>query len=197
MVNGRWTRSALALVVGLASVLATAGPAAANWSGASGATGCTGVNMQTDRDVTLLYSNLTMNMTLAVDASRTYVVDPTAIGTRQVTGAHDVALMDTTWDGLCGYQWWTAASGGGTVGLATCDSIGTNKRCTKHSVYFQEPWINATTTANRRDLASHEIGHTLGLTHRTSGSVMVQSYPKAVRIYDGEDTGHLTSAYGS
>lgn len=196
MVISRATKATLTFMLACALVISVADSAtSSNWSGASGATGCTGVNMQSDGTVNLLYSSLSMNMTLAVDAARAYVIDPTDVNTRQVTGTYDVALMDTTWDGLCGYQWWTAASGSGTVGLATCDTVGSNQRCTRHSVYFQEPWVDARSANDRRDLAAHEIGHTLGLLHRTSGSVMVQNYPKSVRVYDSHDTAHLNAAY--
>jgi hypothetical protein len=185
----------MAFVASCVLVIAVADSAAStNWSGASGASGCTGVNMQMDATVGIYYSGLTMNMTLAVDAARTYVIDPTDINSCQVTGTYDVAVMDSTWDGLCGYTWWTATNGGGTLGLATCDVVASNQRCSRHSVYFQEPWTNGTSAENRRDLAAHEIGHTLGLKHRTSGSVMVQGYPKAVRVFDAHDTGHINGA---
>jgi hypothetical protein len=154
------------------------------------------LNKTSNNYVTFNYSNLTSVMTSASNYARTYALDPTDLTTNVVTGTAipDVTVSDANFASLCGFVWSTSSSGG-VVGLATCNSL-SGSACYHHSVYFHTPFTDATSTENRRALASHEFGHTLGLKHRTTGSTsMMQGYPKLSVVYDDHDKSHINAAY--
>ena len=170
---------------------------ASNWSGATGGTGCNAVNQTSNGYVTFYYSSLTSEMTSASDYARANALDPTDITTSLVAGTAypDVTVLDADFSALCGFIWYASPVSPGVVGLATCNSLA-GSACYQHSVYFHTPFTNGTTEANRRALASHEFGHTVGLLHRASGiTSMTQGYPKASVIFDSHDISHLNAAY--
>ena len=136
-------------------------------------------------------------MQSASNYARTEAMEPTDLVTSVVsaTTSPNVVVADANWASLCGFVWWSSSSsGGGLVGLATCDSL-SGSSCAKHSVYYQEPFTSSTTTSNRRGLACHEFGHTVGLIHRTDTSCTQQGYPKPSLVCGSHDTAHINAAY--
>jgi len=191
-------RSAVA-VAAVLLVVASATTASAGFSGASGATGCSGgVNMANGNPHKVYFSSLSSITSTAVTDAITNVINvPTDVNAQSVSAGTDpdVIVSDSDWTGLCGETWWSAATGTGTVGKYTCDVLESNSACHKASVYLHEPWINVNTAQNRRDLAAHELGHSLGLTHVASGSVMMQTYPKSIHTYSSTEISTLNVQY--
>ncbi len=183
------------LLVLVAGTLGSQVASATNWSGASGGTGCNAVNRTFDYYLILQYSSLTSNMTSATNYARTNAIDPTDIDTVLSSSNPDVSLVDADFSAVCGYTWWTSSTSG-VVGLATCNSLVLSS-CKHHTVYYHQPFTDATTTANRRGLACHEVGHTLGLLHRSGTSCMPQGYPKPALTYEHshEVLGHINPNY--
>lgn len=105
----------------------------------------------------------------AVNYSRAYNLDPTDLVTgydSSLDSATDVIVRDQDYVDYCGITWHSPTSGG-TIGLATCDSR-TGLKCEQHTVRFDLSYIANATTSEERGLACHELGHSVGLTHRDS-----------------------------
>lgn len=191
------TLFALSMLVGAGLAIAT--PAAAtNWSGATGATGCTAVNKADSPAHGFYYLNLTSSNATAMNWARTNVLDPTDINTYYdtYTSITDVVVMDNYWTSAdCGFSWWTNPVAGGVVGAAVCKSL-SGSSCEQFWLYMNQYWTDASANDWVQAMAAHEAGHTIGLLHRTSGTTVMQSgYPKPSRYFDTHDTNHVNSNY--
>jgi len=135
----------------------------------------------------------------ATNWARAYAVDPTAISTAYdsaLKSTTDTVMHDNSYSTTCGVDW-LQPGGDGAVGLTSCFSLTVGKK------YCDQAWIRVnlnftsnTTKTNRRALVAHEIGPSLGLTHRiASTSVMKQGYPKSSLYFDTHDKSHLSTEY--
>jgi predicted Zn-dependent protease len=59
--------------------------------------------------------------------------------------------------------------------------------CESHVLRFDNSYFDSTTTTNKRGLACHETGHSVGLTHRNTDSKCMQDsgpYPDSLSNHD-------------
>lgn len=181
---------------------------AGNFYGATGRTGCNSGNMA-DNDghnfqFTALSSVMSGPTTWVIDNA----FDPTPIDSwmDQTPDEHtDVRVTDAWYHTLCGYDWWGEDENGneepGVAGLATCEDTTNNDRCDQFIVRFNLYYADDVSTDRRRNLACHEIGHTVGLMHRestsgpspTTGCMNAGLGPR--NGYTGHDIVHLADEY--
>ena len=197
--SARGFRFLAALFVAAALVMTNAVAAQANWSGATGLTGCgsgSPVNMADGGTHYFNYVSLNSAVQSAVAWSRTYNYDPTDVNTgydSTIDSTTDVIVRNQDYTTYCGFDWHSPTSGG-TIGLATCDSL-SGLRCEQHTVRFDLSYFNAASQPNERGVACHEIGHTLGLTHRDADNgCMKTSAPQNTYLTD-HDEAHLNANY--
>lgn len=173
---------------------------ATNFSGLTGATGCTALNMADNSGHSYWYEDLQSENVAATDWTRVNNMDPTDINTSRASSLSsltDVVVRDRYYVDYCGYDWYSTSSGG-IVGLVTCDSlVSGSSRCEQHSMRMSNTFTDNTTTTNVRGLACHENGHTIGLAHRAADapSCMHQGYPKNALAYDSHDRSHINTNY--
>jgi hypothetical protein len=199
--NLRLTRSRFAVVATVFLAITAFGPSlpaqADNYSGQTGDTGCTGLNEADNATHSFHYVDLAQISTAATNWARTNVLNPTAINTTYdstLDNLTDVVVRDQHYVDYCGYDW-LQPGGSGVVGLATCDSQSPSGQCEQHTARYNLNFTQSTSTSNQRGLACHELGHTLGLEHRTSTSCMQQGYPKPVNDYSPHDKNHISNNY--
>lgn len=197
----RLGKSRVAVIAATVVALTAFGPSvpasATNYSGTTGATGCTNLNEADNRDHYFHYVDLTQTMKDATYWARVNNVNPTDVNTHYdstLDRLTDVVVRDRYYVDYCGYDWWQVGEGG-VVGLATCDSTNSARECEKHTVRYSNRFVDNTSQSNERGLACHEIGHTLGLAHRTSTSCMQTGYPKPANNYSTHDRNHLNANY--
>ncbi len=142
------------------------------------------------------YVSLNSAVQSAVAWTRTYNYDPTDVNTgydSTLDSATDVIVRNQDYTTYCGFTWHTPTSPG-TIGLATCDSL-SGLKCEQHTVRFDISYFNAANQSNERGLACHEIGHTLGLTHRDADNgCMKTNAPQNTYLTD-HDKAHLNTYY--
>jgi hypothetical protein len=181
-------------VVAVTCLFGAAAPASAGFSGASGGTGCNAVNMARDATVGVYYVNTSLytsalNWTLSTNLNATDVT-PTVLSSS--SGA-DVLVYEGAYTDYCGYDWYQGVNG--TIGLTTCGSLLSNDRCNLHTIRLSTTYANDATTWQERDLACHETGHSVGLTHTSSTSSCMYSGSDTASSYNSTDVGYLNSAY--
>lgn len=194
--RSNWRRRALSLWVALFVLLGPqVGPARAdNFAGPTSATGCTMLNMADNYEHTYYYSGLTSAVSAALDWTRTNNLDPTemtSVTVSSVTAATDVVAYDADYTTYCGYTW--NGSGGSTIGLVTCVSL-SGSTCEKHELRFDTSYTSGATVTNRRSLACHENGHTVGLAHRASSDSCMPATLNGVTQYSpSHDVPHINA----
>jgi hypothetical protein len=188
---------AMAVVASLVAFSPGAPPATAGWAGNTGGTGCTAVNMAGYSSLSFYYWNLSGAMTSAEDWVRSNDVDPTDLGTYNIVSqSADVVVRDLDYSTYCGLDWYSSSHGGGTTGLTTCDSLLANGRCSTHSIRYSTNYTSIASTSQRRGLACHETGHSIGLTHATSSSsCMVLGATNPAQGYNSTEIGWINAAY--
>ncbi len=92
-----------------------------------------------------------------------------------------------------GYTW--HGSGGSVVGHVQCVSTNSATRCEKHEMRFDTSYTSGATTTNRRSLACHENGHTIGLAHRTDSTSCMEPALNGVTAYSSHDVAHINANY--
>ena len=80
------------------------------------------------------------------------------------------------------------------LGLVTCVSL-TGSRCQKHEMRFDTSYVGPGTSVQRRNIACHETGHTLGAAHRSSGATCMLSGTSSNETNDSHDRGDLNAAH--
>lgn len=193
-----------AFVIACCSALLTTVPAspvhAVNWAGKSNATGCEDLNQADNRQHTIRRYNLTTEYSNAVAWQVANVLEPTIVDPSLVSSSDDktdVIIYDGAYKTYCGYSWWQSASDGGVIGLVICDSLASQGDCEQHMMFLSTTWATSDegTTNQVRRLVSHEMGHTLGLAHRsstTTAGVMEPSPPWETANYtSNHDITHL------
>lgn len=193
---GRRSYHRIALVaISVGAVIAVTTPAiASTFYGATGKTGCTAFNMADNHEHTYYYSNLTAAMTAATTWSRINNVNPTDMTTvlmSSESSATDVVVYDTNYTSYCGYTWHTPGEGG-VIGLATCVSVNRVGECEKHEMRFDTSYTADASLTNRRSLACHETGHTLGIGHSTECLATPLS---GSTIFSSHDIAHINANY--
>lgn len=150
-----------------------AGPSAqaGHFAGATSATGCTLANMADNATHSFYYSAaVPQYMRDKVNEIRSESYDPTDINTVTSTDPNsgtDVVVYEQDYTDFCGQPWHNGSSG--VVGHTQCVSLVTsNGRCQKHEMRFDESFTSIATAQQRKHLACHETGHSVGFKHRTS-----------------------------
>ncbi len=182
-------------------LLSASSVSATNFSGATGATGCpmSDNNMADNRDHYFWYDSLTVNVASAVNWSRTNNFDPTRINTfydSSENSTTDAIVRDQDYTTYCGYTWHDSGSTGGVNGLATCNSLNGVSECESHVLRYDTSFFDGASLSFQRHVACHEVGHSLGLKHRSENGCMTSS-ATAYTSLTSHDNGHLndTSNY--
>jgi len=81
-----------------------------------------------------------------------------------------------------------------TVGLTVTTFVGADIKTS--NVTLDTTFGRTESAARRRNLVCHELGHALGLAHRTSTSSCLTSYVTSTRYPDATDIKHLNTMYG-
>lgn len=84
-----------------------------------------------------------------------------------VSSTTDLVLYDQDYSTYCGLTWGTGT--GQIAGLSSCVSRNNVGECEKNEVRYDEGQTNAYNDFQRRSLACHEIGHSIGLVHVDEG----------------------------
>lgn len=79
------------------------------------------------------------------------------------------------------------------VGSAATGSVGTD--LVAATVILDTTFGRTNTATRRRNVVCHELGHTLGLSHRSGTSSCMTSYVTDQRFPDATDIAHLTTMY--
>ncbi|HEX2040875.1 MAG TPA: hypothetical protein VHF47_14210 [Acidimicrobiales bacterium] len=177
----------------------TGQPASANnFSGASGVTtDCSradwteGVNMQDPNPHTFFYSSLEPTTATSMDHARNAAVEPTGVDTQMVsssTSVTDVVAFDQDYVSYC-FITWDGPLTSGTVGLEVCVGLTSNNKCERAEVRYDLSYMNVSSWTARRNVACHEVGHTLGLIHR-DGSCIQAGYT-GHENYNEHDVAHI------
>jgi hypothetical protein len=147
----------------------------------------------------LLLPLLNIENVTAFNNARASRVNPTNVNTAGATqSTADVVVQDANYSSCCGYTWDTNATdeADGVVGLAKCNSIWTgpfSNFCNQHGIYVDTSFTTPK-PEYRENLATHEIGHTLGRYHEAD-CVMRQGYPKPRNGFSLHSTGELNEAF--
>jgi matrixin len=189
----RTYRRAILIVATSLAVVALAIPAwATNFTGGNGQTGCSNgspVNAADGNPHAFYYLDVTSNVRSAVEWVRVNAVEPTDVNTVVETSVNyrtDNVIYDAYYSTFCGFDWTQV------IGLTTCVSLASNNRCEKHEVRFDLNDMDGFTAFQRQTIACHEIGHTLGLTHRTeTDGCMTNPANFASRVYSSHDKAHI------
>ncbi len=147
-----------------------------NYRGATGNTGCQGLNRQDNSTMTWYRGGLTSAMHHAVGDVMVNDVDATNINRQpeesQQTLNTDVVLYDDNYTTeVCGFDWHPDSDGDGesTIAHAECMSLTPIDRCQRFIIRFDTSFTNSTHVATRKTLACHEIAHTFSLAHIDKG----------------------------
>lgn len=81
-----------------------------------------------------------------------------------------------------------------TVGVTSIGRIGTNIRSV--TIVLDSTFGRTNTVAKRRNVTCHELGHALGLKHRTAKSSCLTSYVSTAAYPDRTDIKDLNRMYG-
>lgn len=174
---GRGTLSQLALVVSMvaAGVVLAAEPAPALMAGTGGRSANCAVNdpgevIATDNyQHTVFRSALSSGMnTAAVWAldNQYNTLDMDVIYAASVNSTTDAVLYDQNYSTYCGINWNSAS------GLSSCVARNAVRECEKNEVRWDNSTVDGWNVSQRRFIACHEIGHSVGLVHNGAGTCM-------------------------
>ena len=119
---------------------------------------------------------------------------PTDLVTSFSSGsAVDVIVRDQDYTTYCGINW--HGSGGSNVGLYTCEAVTGTGRCERSSIRYDTSYVNVTTEANRRGIACHETGHSLGLKHYDAYSGCMEPHGPYFWNLSAHDRSHINATH--
>lgn len=173
--NLRWAFVVASFIGVVATALVAIRPAeASNWFGASGVAGeCSYAsgNISDAEPASFYYSDTSTIMRDASEWLRVNRIAATNLSTTLQTGSGfpnsltDVIVFDRYYVDYCGVPW-----GQGVVGMTTCMTLTATNRCEQSNVRFNLTFMDNWTIPERRYNACHEIGHAIGLKHRTAAN---------------------------
>lgn len=172
-----------------------AGPAQANFSGATGNTGCAGVNMPDNKAHTWYNSALTTSANSAMMWLEDYVNGNTVMVMSKVgtLGTTDQIMRDDEYRTVCGLDWYRPGHSG-VVGLFQCDFLNGIDECAQSTIRLSEDYIGDVGTTAERALVLHETGHAFGLTHyNVANEIMHEALPASINYFSAHDKAHLSS----
>jgi hypothetical protein len=192
-------RTIRASVIAAVAVLVTLAPVpgnADNFSGSSGNFGCDGeVNMSDNGTQYYWYDSLTQNVSGAQNYTRNNVYDPiSSINTVDDSGEYsttDAIVRDQDYTDYCGKNWHP----NGIIGLAHCNGLNIDRECESHVIRYDTSWTGSASDTQRRSLACHESGHSLGLMHRATDSKCMESGSTSSVELSSHDINHLNNNY--
>lgn len=130
-------------------------------------------NMSWRRSTTSGYAPTT-NMRNAISWALTNRIEPTDVNIAAEATSElsttDVVYFEANYTGpYCGSSWWTSAAGG-KIGYTSC-ILAVGLKCERFNIYLSRQWETSPTrtAAERQNLATHETGHSVGLTHPVAG----------------------------
>lgn len=183
----------------LATTLTVTPTSASNFSGATGKTGCSNLNMADSNPLT--YINVEISTKTATALSYTYrqLKNDTDVTTLKVDGATsetDQINRDQYYTTYCDFEWLRDGVKQGVVGHVKCNSVNSAKKCKSHTARFNKHFTDGASTSKMRNLTTHETGHVLGLAHReTSTSLVMYPQVNTTTVYSAHDIAHLNSNY--
>lgn len=212
-------RAAVAAAVAIALVAVAAPQALAdNWVGPTNRTGC---QQNITDTVGQNYFNVAADSRLwnQISWTRTNNIDPTDVNTSTATSwttLTDVGVWTSDWSGNTQCNWTDPATGrvwlqpwcceAATyttdtrtqipfiLAAAWCETTNSAQECEQHRLYYDTDDINQNSwgTNYLRNIACHETGHTLGLTH-VGGTCMAPSADPAQVGYSVDQKGHINA----
>ncbi len=81
-----------------------------------------------------------------------------------------------------------------TVGVTSISRVGTDIKSV--SIVLDTTFGRTNTSAKRRNVTCHELGHALGLKHRDATTTCLTSYASSVQYPDATDIKNLNTMYG-
>jgi len=192
----------LTIVAALATALVVfapvSQPADAVFSGSTGKTGCSAVNMGHTRYPKFWYSGLTSRVALHADYVRNYIIDTSDISTSKDTSLDantNIVIMDGAYTTTCGFDWYDELNGG-TLALTTCDTIYSSGDCRQHSMRISTTYFTDATLGQARGLMCHEAGHAFGLMHASSsGTCMKYGVTNPAQDWDASEMSQINANY--
>lgn len=173
-----------------------------HFAGPTGATGCTVVNRTEDANLSIWNDNVNVENVVALNAARLSYVDPTDVNTSAAPSAFsaDVRVMDADYTTQCGVLWHDASTNEGIVGFAPCIALHSSPLtgfCDRHHIMLDTSFTTPASVTTRLNLATHELGHTVGAYHESSPiiSVMQVGYPKPTSVYGTHVVGEINNAF--
>jgi hypothetical protein len=172
-------------------------PASANWYGVTGIAGtCVGGNITDNHDMYFTYEDTHAAVEDAATWVRNNLLNPTDLNTYMVAsqGDHtDVVVLDRYYTDYCNQNWsqdgWT-----GILGYTTCEARSSTDRCDKQVVRISDTVIDWVSTNGDRELLCHEIGHAIGLGHRSAAAgCMYQPFSGEELHYTSHDRDHINA----
>jgi hypothetical protein len=170
-----FTKLGAVLILSLGLILVPAPTSATNWYGATGSSPCGG-NAPDWRHHFYFSREASLSTTMfnEIAWSINNRIAPTAVDVEvEYTGDINFRYMEANYGpSFCGLNWHPTA--GGMVAYTSCTALDPagDIWCDNFNIYIDQSWeINAAQSA-RRNLATHETGHALGLKHTTNISVM-------------------------